>query len=131
MPDLTGLDLSMMITLAPTCLALALSGSIACRESGPELARIVVGNDSNHLEGLLDLVVGSENCDLFIRSQGLVGWFEAVQINSTVTQAKRTQMPSSPTPVSSVVHVSPADTGSARVSVPVVTISPAASGGLT
>ena len=31
-------------------------------------------------------------------------------------------MPLSPTPVSSVVHVSPADTGSARVSVPVVTI---------
>jgi hypothetical protein len=57
-------------------------------------------------------------------------WFEGVQINSTVTQAKRTQMPSNPTPVSSVVHVSPADTGSARVSVPVVTISPAASDGL-
>ena len=46
------------------------------------------------------------------------------------SQAKRTQMPSSATPVSPVVHVSPADTGSARVSVPVVTISPAASGGL-
>jgi hypothetical protein len=50
---------------------------------------------------------------------------------TTITQAKRTQMPSSATPVSLVVHVSPADTGSARVSVPVVTISPAASGGLT
>ena len=35
-------------------------------------------------------------------------------------------MPSSATPVSSVVHVSPPDTGSARVSVPIVTISPAA-----
>jgi hypothetical protein len=50
---------------------------------------------------------------------------------TTVGQPKRTQMPSSATPVSSVVHVSPANTGSARVSVPVVTISPAASGGLT
>jgi hypothetical protein len=50
---------------------------------------------------------------------------------TAIIQAKRTQMPSSPIPVSSVVHVSPADTGSARVSVSVVTISPAASGGLT
>src|SRR5260221_14650211 len=58
-------------------------------------------------------------------------WFEAVQIDSIVTQGKWTQIPSSPTSVSSVVHVSPADTGSARVSVPVVTISPAASGGLS
>ena len=46
-------------------------------------------------------------------------------------QAKRTRMPSNATPVSLVVHVSPAETGSARVSVPVVMISPAASGGLT
>jgi len=38
-----------------------------------EFAGIVVRNDSNHFEGLLDLVVGSANCDLFIRSQGLVG----------------------------------------------------------
>ena len=50
---------------------------------------------------------------------------------TTATQVKRTQMPSSPTSVISVVHVSPANTASARVSVPVVTISPAASGGLT
>ncbi len=46
-------------------------------------------------------------------------------------QTKRSRAPSSGTPVSSVVHVSPAATGKARVSVPVVTISPAASGGLT
>jgi len=45
-------------------------------------------------------------------------------------QLKQTQRPSSATPASSVVHVSPGDTGSARVSVPVVTISPAASWGL-
>ena len=46
-------------------------------------------------------------------------------------QVKRTQMPLSATPVSSVAHVSPTDTGNARVKVPVVTISPAPSGGLT
>jgi type I restriction enzyme M protein len=60
------------------------------------------------------------------------GWkaetYRAFPINSS--QAKRTEMPSSATPVSPVVHVSPADTGSARVSVPVVTISPAERGGL-
>src|ERR1700751_1879184 len=50
---------------------------------------------------------------------------------TTRTQAKLTQMPLSATPVSSVAHVSPTDTENARVRVPVVTISPAASGGLT
>jgi hypothetical protein len=44
-------------------------------------------------------------------------------------QVKRTQI--SATPVSSVAHVSPTDTGNVRVKVPVVTISPAPSAGLT
>jgi hypothetical protein len=70
-----------------------------------------------------------ERCRLGDRG-GVTGR-ETPKSSTTVSQAKRTQMPSSATPVSSVVHVSPANTGSARVSVPVVTISPAASGGVT
>src|SRR5262245_47464269 len=45
--------------------------------------------------------------------------------------ANRSLIPSSAIPCSAVLHISPAFTGMARVSVPVVTISPAASGGLT
>ena len=56
---------------------------------------------------------------------------ESYLLRKNAAQVSRTQIPSIATPVSSVVHVSPADAGSARVSVPVVTISPAASGGLT
>jgi hypothetical protein len=53
---------------------------------------------------------------------------------STTTPTNATQTKRDPVkrdPVSSVDHVSPGATGRARVSVPVVTISPAASGGLT
>jgi hypothetical protein len=44
-------------------------------------------------------------------------------------QPKRSVMPSSAMPASDVLQVSPGFTGMARVRVPVVTISPAASGG--
>src|ERR1700685_1187078 len=46
-------------------------------------------------------------------------------------QTKRMRAPSSGISVSFVLHSSPAATGKARVSVPVVTISPAASGGVS
>jgi hypothetical protein len=46
-------------------------------------------------------------------------------------QPKRMRAPSSGTPASFVVHSSPAAIGKARVRVPVVTISPAARGGLS
>jgi protein gp37 len=49
---------------------------------------------------------------------------------TATSQAKRTRMPLSASPLSSVVHVSPTATGNARVRVPVVMISPAASAGL-
>ena len=52
-------------------------------------------------------------------------------VRSPPDQTKRMRASSSGTPVSFVVHASPAATGKARVSVPVVTISPAASGGLS
>ena len=54
----------------------------------------------------------------------LLPLLSAAQVNSTAS-------PSSAIPLIVVVHVSPAATGKARVSVPVVTISPAASGGLS
>ena len=55
----------------------------------------------------------------------------ARKIISKADHVKRMAMPASGIPVRCVLQLRPAATGKARVKVPVVTISPAASGGLT